>query len=166
MERILVFSDSHGETKNMKQIIENMPGVTAVIHLGDLNRDIQFLEDNFFDFPIYGVQGNNDFSGLYPNEKMLTIGEKKIFITHGHYYLSHWDSAPLKHIPQAAEADLILFGHTHVAEKELFDGKILANPGSISRPRMGNASYGVIEIENQTLNYCNIELPSPFSFFR
>ena len=162
MERILVFSDSHRAVEAMKQIIENMHGVTAVIHLGDINRDIQFLEDNFFDFPIYGVQGNNDFSGLYPNEKMLTIGGKKIFITHGHYYLSGWDSSPLKSIPKAVDADIILFGHTHIPEIERFSGKILANPGSISRPRTGGPSYGVIEIENGMLHYCNIELPSPF----
>ncbi len=162
MERILVFSDSHGEVKTMKQITHNMYGITGVIHLGDLNRDIQFLEDNFFDFPIYGVQGNNDFSGLYPNEKLLTIGGKKIFITHGHYYLSNWDSAPLKTAPATQNADIILFGHTHIAEEEHFDGRILANPGSISRPRTGSPSYGVIEIENGILRYCNISLPTPF----
>ncbi len=162
MTRILVFSDSHGEVAEMKKIIENMPGVTAVIHLGDLNRDIQHLEDTFFDFPIYGVQGNNDYSGAYPNEKMLQIDDKKIFITHGHYYLSNWDSTPLKTIPATETADLILFGHTHVAETEHFNGKILANPGSISRPRTGAKSYGVIEIENGILRYCNIELPAPF----
>ena len=162
MTRILVFSDSHGEPKEMKKIIENMPDVSAVIHLGDLNRDIQFLEDTFFDFPIYGVQGNNDFSGAYPNEKMLQIDGKKIFITHGHYYLSGWDPAPLKSIPATEKADVILFGHTHIAEVEHFSGKILANPGSISRPRTGNASYGVIEIEAGKISYCNVQLPSPF----
>ena len=162
MERILVFSDSHGDVRKMKQIIENMYGVTAVIHLGDINRDIQFLEDNFFDFPIYGVQGNNDYSGAYPNEKMLTIGDKKIFITHGHYYLLGWDPAPLKNTPATEKADVILFGHTHIAEVEHFSGKILANPGSISRPRTGNASYGVIEIEAGKISYCNVQLPSPF----
>lgn len=162
MTRILVFSDSHGEVRTMKKIIENMPNVTAVIHLGDLNRDIQFLEDTFFEFPIYGVQGNNDFSGAYPNEKTISIENKKIFITHGHYYLSGWDSAPLKTVPATEHADLILFGHTHVAETEHFNGKILANPGSISRPRTGTPSYGVIEIEDGKLRYCNIELPSPF----
>lgn len=162
MTRILVFSDSHGEVKTMQRIIENMHGVSAVIHLGDLNRDIQFLEDNFFDFPIYGVQGNNDFSGAYPNEKMLHIDGKKIFITHGHYYLINWDSSPFKTAPAVQDADLILFGHTHIAEKELFDGKILANPGSISRPMVGAPSYGVIEIEDGKLRYCNIELPTVF----
>lgn len=162
MTRILVFSDSHGEPKEMKKIIENMPDVSAVIHLGDLNRDIQFLEDTFFDFPIYGVQGNNDFSGAYPNEKMLQIDGKNIFITHGHYYLSGWDPTPLKSAPATEEADLILFGHTHIAEEEHFEGKILANPGSISRPKTGAPSYGVIEIEDGNLRYCNISLPTPF----
>lgn len=162
MTRILVFSDSHGEPEAMKQIIENMNEVSAVIHLGDLNRDIQFLEDCFYDIPIHGVQGNNDFTGEYPNEKLLSYDGKKIFITHGHYYLSNWDSEPLKTIPATQDADLILFGHTHIAEEERFDGKILANPGSISRPKIGQPSYGVIEIEDGVLRYCNIEIPSPF----
>lgn len=159
MTRILVFSDSHGSIKPMTDIIEAMPGVSAVIHLGDLNRDIQHLEDTFFDFPIYGVQGNNDYTGLYPNEKLLTIDGKKIFITHGHYYLSNWSPERLKTLPITERADLILYGHTHIADVEHFDGKILANPGSISRPRMGDPSYGVIEIENGKLHYCNISVP-------
>lgn len=139
-----------------------MPGVSAVIHLGDLNRDIQHLEDTFFDFPIYGVQGNNDYTGLYPNEKLLTIDGKKIFITHGHYYLSGYDPSRMKTLPQTEQADLILYGHTHIADVERFDGKILANPGSISRPRQGEPSYGVIEIEDGKLNYCHIFLPGIF----
>ena len=162
MERILVFSDSHREVETMQQIIENMSGVTAVIHLGDINRDIGFLEDCFYYLPIYGVQGNNDFTGEYPNEKMLTIGGKKIFITHGHYYVSNWNSAPLKTAHATREADLMVYGHTHIAEEERFNGTILANPGSISHPRFGLPSYGVIEIEDGVLRYCNIEIPSPF----
>ncbi len=146
----------------MTNIIASMPGVSAVIHLGDINRDIQHLEDTFFDFPIYGVQGNNDYTGLYPNEKLLTIDGKKIFITHGHYYLSGFDPSRMKTLPQTEQADLMLYGHTHIADVERFDGKILANPGSISRPRRGDPSYGVIEIEDGKLSYCNIVLPGIF----
>lgn len=162
MERILVFSDSHGAVKKMINIIENMPGVTAIIHLGDLNRDIQALEDTFFDIPIYGVQGNNDYSGLYPNEKTVTIGGKKIFMTHGHYYLSGFDPSKMKTIPATETADMILYGHTHIADMEKWEGKILANPGSISRPRRGEPSYGVIEIEDGKLSYYNIPLHTLF----
>lgn len=159
MTRILVFSDSHASTGRMHRIIRDMKDVDGVIHLGDINRDIQFLEDNFPEIPIYGIQGNNDHTGLYPDEKLLTIDGKKIFITHGHGYLSGFDPSRMKSLPATQEAELILYGHTHVAEVEHFDGKILANPGSISRPRTGAPSYGVIEIENGKLNYCNVFLP-------
>ncbi len=162
MERILVFSDSHGTTEKMIQIIKNMPGVSAVLHLGDINRDIQELEDTFFDFPIYGVQGNNDCSGLYPNEKSITVAEKKIFITHGHYYLVNGNPQPLKTVPAAEDADIILYGHTHIAYEERYDGKILANPGSITKPLDGQPSYGVIEIEDGILRYATVKLPTPF----
>ena len=162
MERILVFSDSHGEIRKTIQIIKNMQGVTAVLHLGDLNRDIQALEDEFPDIPVYGVQGNNDFTGAYPNEKTITIRDKKIFITHGHYYLVNGDPSKLKTIPATESADIILYGHTHIAYTEKFDNKILANPGSITKPLQGEPSYGVIEIENGKLSYCTIPVHTLF----
>ena len=162
MTRILVFSDSHGQTRKMMQTIQNLYELHGIIHLGDINRDIMALEDTFFDISIYGVQGNNDYTGYYPNEKMLNIDGHKIFITHGHYYLSGYDASRLKTMPSTQGAELILYGHTHIAEIEHFDGKILANPGSISRPRRGDPSYGVIEIENGKLNYCNIAIPGIF----
>ena len=162
MVRILVFSDSHGETCRMIKAVRDMPGVSGIIHLGDYSRDIRQLEDTFFDIPIYGVQGNNDRSDLYPNEKMLTIAEKKIFITHGHYYLYGFDASRLKAVPATENADIILYGHTHIADIQKYGGKILANPGSISRPRIGDASYGVIEIEDKKLSYCNIPIHSMF----
>lgn len=159
MTRILVFSDSHGAVGKMIKIIESMPGLSGIIHLGDINRDILTLEDTFFDIPIYGVQGNNDYTGSYPNEKLLTIDGKKIFMTHGHYYLSGFDSSRLKTAPRAETADLILYGHTHIADTEQWGDKLIANPGSISRPRRGEASYGIIEIENGKLSYANIFIP-------
>lgn len=162
MTRILVFSDSHGSVGKMIKIIESMPGLNGIIHLGDINRDILTLEDTFFDIPIYGVQGNNDFTGYYPNEKMLTIDGKKIFITHGHYYLSGCDISRLKTAPATENADLILYGHTHIADTEQWEHKLFANPGSISRPRRGEASYGIIEIENGTIGYANIFVPGLF----
>lgn len=146
----------------MIKTIEEMPNVDGVIHLGDINRDIQLLEDTFPDLPIYGLQGNNDYTGRYPGEAMITIAEKKIFITHGHRYLSDFDPARLKCLPAAEPADLILYGHTHIADIEPYGSKILANPGSISCPRYADASYGVIEIEDGKLCYCNIPVRSVF----
>ena len=162
MTRILVFSDSHGTTGKMIKIIETMPRVDGIIHLGDLNRDIVTLEDTFFDIPIYGVQGNNDYTGLYPNEKLITVAGKNIFMTHGHYYLSGFSPERMKQLPATEKADLMLYGHTHIADVEHWEGRILANPGSISRPRRGEASYGVIEIEDSVLHYANVPVPSLF----
>ena len=162
MTRILVFSDTHGQTEQMMKIIRNFPPLDGIIHLGDINRDIRELEDTFFDIPIYGVEGNNDHTGLYPNEKTITIEGKKIFITHGHYYISNSDPSRLKTIPATEKADLILHGHTHIAYREEFDEKIIANPGSLTKPISGGPSYGVIEIDDGELRYCNISLPTPF----
>ncbi len=45
------------------------------------------------------------------------------------------------------KADIVLFGHTHVAKTEYAEGVYFVNPGSPSCPREGRPSYAVIDIE-------------------
>ena len=44
-----------------------------------------------------------------------------------------------------------LFGHTHVAMMEEKDGLLILNPGSVSRPRNGKASFAVLETDGEKL---------------
>lgn len=157
MKRILVFSDTHGVVKYAIQIIKNTPGVDGVIHLGDIERDYRELVKEFPDIPFYGVRGNNDFMSSLEKECLLEIEEKKIFITHGHEYIrgfSNIDSLVYK--GNELGADMVFFGHTHIPFFEKENGLIVANPGSLTLPRMGERSYGVIEIENGKIGYVNI----------
>ena len=50
------------------------------------------------------------------------------------------------------ELDVILFGHTHISKIEYGStGILMMNPGSMSEPRLGKASFGVIVIEDGIL---------------
>ena len=40
---------------------------------------------------------------------------------------------------------MLLSGHTHVKTSDVRDGIIFANPGSISLPKDGSNSYGIVE---------------------
>lgn len=51
------------------------------------------------------------------------------------------------------DADIIVYGHSHVGNEEHINNKIIINPGSISQPRDGLApSFMIIEINNKKIN--------------
>lgn len=157
MERILVFSDTHGETSKLKKIIDGLPGVTGIIHLGDILRDAYYLEKEYPNIPIYFVAGNNDSFSDVPSEKLITLSGFKIFITHGHKYIGFFSNSDrLIYKGLEVGADMILYGHTHMSKFKKENGMIIANPGSLTYPRASEAGYGIIEIENGKIFYANI----------
>lgn len=153
MKRILVFSDTHGKTEFCKKIIDNIP-CDAVIHAGDINRDISDLISSYPDIPIWGVQGNNDFSALYPNSRIEELDGVKIFITHGHGYKVKYESdyRTLAREAKLKGCSVAVFGHTHMAYEGTTYGVKLLNPGSTRF----NENYGVIEIDNGEAKICTI----------
>ncbi len=163
MERILVFSDTHGDISKAEKIIGSIDGVTGIIHLGDILRDAYAIEKNHPDIPLYYISGNNDsFSGV-DSEKIIAVGGIKIFITHGHKYISLF-SGNDRLIYKGLElgCDIVLYGHTHSSFYKKENGMIIANPGSLAYPRGSGASYGIIEIEDGKAYYANIAVETFF----
>ncbi len=146
--KILVISDTHGDTIKAEEAIRSNKEVSLIIHLGDYFRDAQKLSDMFPNIPMEYIYGNSDFMvENVPAEKMLEVCGKKIFITHGHRYSVKWDYGRLYKKAEELKADMILFGHTHVPEIIEKDDIFLLNPGSTSDPRdESDESYAIIEI--------------------
>ena len=137
--KILVLSDTHGRLDTAKKLIKNLnPDYT--IHLGDMSEDCQRLEMDFPQKIIVSVKGNNDyFDKSYPLEREFTLCGKKFFMCHGHKYNVKRSLLVLKYKGMEKNADIILFGHTHMPYMDNTDGLIMLNPGSVS-------TYGIIEI--------------------
>jgi uncharacterized protein len=151
--KILVISDTHGEIDKARVVIENSNDIDLIIHLGDYFRDAEKLSSMFPAIPIEYIYGNSDFMiGDVPAEKILEFKGKRIFITHGHRYSVKWDYDKLCRKAEEMHADLLLFGHTHVADLVEKDNYFLVNPGSISDPRSdSNESYAVIELNEKKI---------------
>lgn len=147
--RILVISDTHGDTDKAEEILRKNDNIDLIIHLGDYFRDAQKISSEFPSIAIEYIYGNSDFMiGEVPAEKLLECGGKKIFVTHGHRYSVKWDYDKLHKKAQEMGVDLLLFGHTHVADVVKAEGYYLVNPGSISDSRSDDTeSYALIEIE-------------------
>lgn len=145
--RILIMADSHGDTSRFGRAVEmTMPDV--IIHLGDIERDAEYLEAAFPDIPIEAVSGNNDFYSSRPREKVLTLCGLNIFITHGHAYSVYSGAERLAERAEALGCALALYAHTHIAADRTYSSVRAFNPGSISRPRAGKRSVGILEIED------------------
>ncbi|MBN2796644.1 MAG: metallophosphoesterase [Clostridia bacterium] len=153
MTRIIVFSDSHGETKKMHDILSNEK-CDMVFHLGDCFDDMQELS-MCYELPIYGVLGNVDYVDG-PRILKIQVESKTILLCHGHQFHVKSQLFKLHQYAEEEQADLALFGHTHIPtieESEI----VLMNPGSISRPlHHDQPSYGVIEINDDKM-VCKIK---------
>lgn len=148
--KILVISDTHGDTNRAEEAIRSNKEIGLIIHLGDYFRDAQKLSSLFPSIPMEYIYGNSDFMiDDVPAEKVLDVCGKKIFITHGHRYSVKWDYDKLFKKAEELHADMLLFGHTHVPDIIAKDSYYVLNPGSTSDPReASDESYAIIEIDN------------------
>ncbi len=146
--KILVLSDTHGSIERAEEVIRQNRKSDLIIHLGDNIRDADDLSYIFPEILMESVRGNCDFvAPETPSEKLLEYMGVRIFITHGNAYSVKNGYSRLIHKAAHVDADLVLFGHTHIAETFAHGKAIFLNPGSLSEPRSGRKpSYAVIEL--------------------
>lgn len=134
--RILIISDTHRKTSNIRELIGQVGEVDMLIHLGDVCGDEEFIRENFH-CEIHMVAGNCDYNASLPREEEFMIGDKKIFITHGHRYSVNYGTGQLQQLIKEQGYDIVMYGHTHVRHIERYGGSYIVNPGSLSMPRDG-----------------------------
>ncbi len=146
--KILVVSDTHGSINNIIKAIKDNYYPDRLIHLGDYVEDgIRLGEALNISTTI--VRGNGDYyTDDYNYEDIIEINGKKLFLTHGHKYMVHYDINNLFYRGQELGVDYVLFGHTHVPIIERENNMIIMNPGSPTYPRGYNRekTIGMIEI--------------------
>lgn len=152
--KVLVISDSHGYISNAKTAIDKNPGIKMVLHLGDYCRDAAQLNQLYPDIDFEYVYGNCDIGvGSVPADKTIEIEGKRIFMTHGHRYSVKWDYSKLLEKAAYEEADVILYGHTHISAVDYVDNVLIVNPGSISESRSNmSESYAVLDVSEEKVN--------------
>ncbi len=151
--KILLFSDSHGNVHNMARALAKNKNAETVIHLGDCISDVLKLQSMHGGFTYEFVRGNNDWSREFPAEKTLTLGGRKIFITHGHNYNVKYDYQRIAARGTAIGADAVFFGHTHEPEEFFSEGMLVLNPGSIGPAAVnrGKPTYCLVDINNDRI---------------
>lgn len=141
--RILVVSDTHGDLKSLMRAVDAQRRAEVIVHCGDGDAQVQYLKENIKDKMIVGVKGNCDFASSLPSTETLRIMGKTIFVTHGHLYGAKSGLYNITSAAREQNADILLFGHTHMPLCEYDDGMHILNPGSCHGYF---ASYGFIDI--------------------
>ncbi len=120
-----LISDTHGLLRN--DAFNHLKGCDAIIHAGDI------CDDNIISklstiAPVHAVRGNMDGNVNYPANCLLTVGKHTFYILH--------DLDRLDLDPQAADIDVVVFGHSHRPGSFLRHAVLYINPGSAGPKRM------------------------------
>lgn len=178
--KILVISDSHGQTRNLRSVLEAQKNTCdALVFTGDGIMDlITIMEEDFNSPPehkilpqnVIFVRGNGD-SPYYnfftdkpqilqiPEYASFTVAHKKFFVTHGHFFGVYYSTQELLDYLEKNRFDAGLFGHTHVPFAKFSNDILLLNPGSIFLPRNNSQkSYAVLTVTKENIKYEFFEL--------
>ncbi len=152
MEKLLIFSDTHGVTSVMSNALKcNQHCATTVIHLGDGTDDAESVMNLYPQIPLVTVRGNReDYYSMFssaPRETTLDIGGLRIFLCHGHTYnvKSSVNQAIYRAIEQ--RADILLYGHTHIADYSIVAGIDETHPLHVVNPGSARTCYAEIIID-------------------
>lgn len=146
--KLLIVADSHGDVSLLKNNEELVNSCDMIIHLGDHDYDIDKFSE-FTDKPIVAVRGNNDYTDRFEFEKIIRVGNHKIFLTHGHKYKVHSGVERLYYKAQEVAADIALYGHTHIFDYENDGEIIILNPSSPSLSRDGRNSFVIMDVSDE-----------------
>lgn len=131
--KVLIVSDSHGLEDELEMIAERHGKETdLIIHCGDSELDPSHPALSSY----LTVKGNCDFYGEFKDEIVVPAGSRKLFFTHGHLYGIKQSLLNVYCRAEELGADIICFGHSHIAGSEP-DGRKTAD-----QPRQHPPSAG------------------------
>ncbi|PIK60019.1 putative vacuolar protein sorting-associated protein 29 isoform X1 [Apostichopus japonicus] len=79
---------------------------------------------------VHIVRGDFDENIAYPEQKVVTVGQFRIGICHGHQIIPWGDVESLAMVQRQLDVDILISGHTHKFEAFEHEGKFYINPGS------------------------------------
>jgi putative phosphoesterase len=145
--RLGVISDTHGLLR--PEVFSVFAGVDHILHGGDVG-PLEILTELEAIAPVTAVYGNTDgvdVRAKLPRVARVELDGFNIVVTHGDQFGRGVTSDTLH---QAfPEADIIIYGHSHIPLLELTDVVVtVMNPGGAGPRRFDiPASVGILELE-------------------
>ncbi|MEU6724831.1 metallophosphoesterase family protein [Nonomuraea wenchangensis] len=154
---VVALSDTHAPRRWRScppRVAEHLRGADVILHAGDVCVASVLAELAAY-APVHAVKGNNDGPDVTAPETLeLTLDGLRIGMIH--------DSGPAKGRlarlrRRFPEADLVVFGHSHIPLDESGDGLRIFNPGSpTDRRRQPRGTIGLLTVEDGVLTRAEI----------
>lgn len=142
--KIVVVSDSHGDTFILNNVIQKENDADLFIHCGD------YCLPEYMMTMWRHVSGNCDWNSEAPLTLDLDTPIGKIHVEHGHNYSMLGD---FTNYVKKIGAYIFLSGHTHHKSNSKIENTFCFNPGSLTHPADDNlGSYLVLNIDDKTKN--------------
>ena len=150
----LIVSDTHGRADRLTEVLARTRA-DILLFLGDGLRDLNVVPDRFL---LRAVRGNCDWMSHQdaPELRVEQFGSTRFFLTHGHRYGVKYDLGAAIPVAVRADADVLLFGHTHrpfeqhlpagtrIGDTVLEKPLLVLCPGSLGEPRDGKPSFATL----------------------
>ncbi|MBT9176997.1 MAG: Phosphodiesterase YfcE [Firmicutes bacterium] len=130
-----ILGDTHGDHVSIEAALKKLGPLDALIHVGDYYRDGEALAHTLH-IPVIAVVGNCD-ARRQPDRELIELAGKRIFVTHGHLQGVKQGTVSLVREARLRQANVVLFGHTHVPAAFSQHGILFVNPGSTHAGRKG-----------------------------
>ena len=146
--KVIVISDTHGNVPLALRACEQTKPFDAVIHLGDGDdgNDPDLIEQ-YLDIDVIRVAGNCDPNSAAPRELLWECNGKRLLLVHGDSYGVKNGMGRLEQRGLDAEADAVLFGHTHCATITTLSGMLFVNPGTLMKSDTPT-TFAILEISS------------------
>jgi vacuolar protein sorting-associated protein 29 len=76
------------------------------------------------------TQGNFDEPGRWPDAAVITVGDLKIGVTHGHQHVPWEDKATAARVARRMDVDVLVMGHSSRFEAFQQEGRLILFPGT------------------------------------
>lgn len=145
MQKILVFSDSHGRMEYVKRILDKENDCKTVFFLGDGMDEVENVIPLYADRKFIVVKGNCDFSCSAELYAYKHIEGVTFMACHGNALSVRYTLRELFNKAHDVRANVALYGHTHIRNTtfDSYSGVCAVNPGALC-----DGYYCVIEAEN------------------
>ncbi|HSJ65953.1 MAG TPA: metallophosphoesterase family protein [Gemmatimonadaceae bacterium] len=152
--RIGLISDTHGLLR--PGVHDAFAGVELILHAGDVEGD-GILDELALIAPVEAVYGNCDPPG-HPRLRQRierAVAGVRIHVSHGHEL-----GAPTPdRLAARYDADVLVYGHTHVPLIARADGRLIVNPGAAGPRRFKlRPSVAILTIAGGTAQAAHIAL--------
>ena len=149
--KIGIVSDTHKSQNHINKAIPYLKECDLIIHAGDNFSDSKYIYENA-NTDIIAVKGNCDYEDV-EDEIVFEIEDKTVFLCHGHKYNVNFGINDLESKAKDVDADIAIFGHTHVPLIKEKDNILYLNPGSLTSPRgLSSNQFIIMDILNKNID--------------